>query len=800
MESVFTRYANQFVERGISVIPIAPNTKKPGSFTKAHGWRGMSDWTRFTDRLPTELELLAWSTWPDAQIGVVLGRTSKIIALDKDYDLNPKQEEILQSIIPMSPVAKKGEKGWTRFYRYNGERSCSFDVHGKRVLDILSDGRQTVMPPSVHPNGCTYVYITPAALDDFDIEDLPQLPDDFIQQVQNILAPFQTEDDLRVQRKVVTPIADGYALQTGLSIQQQYFAELNAYALANMDLWVPKLVPTAKREGEGYRCVATWRGGKGMNVGIHPTGIRDWAGQYGMSCIDLMMYSSGLSFMEAADSLGRALSYFDTTPVTLTINGKATMLVGATSAVVHPWQKIPPAQVLQLPPDEEGEAPVSAIPTFITDPPGILRDISNWITATAPKPQPELSTAAAIALAAAVMQRIYVSDKNNFTSLYTVMVAKSTEGKEHPQACVERALVKADMANLLAGSGYTSSGAVFSALIKQPNHLAIIDEIGKLIKMSRAKGNSNSEAAIDKLVEAFGKLHSTIRPPIYSTMTLSKKQAADMNNTDLIIYNPAISVLGATTPATFFGNLTDDLVSDGFLGRLLVVESSQPRQLARLVPSTDPPARIIDWMKAVHAPAHKQGSDLAGLTLSEAPAVTTGMTFKPACEAPIRDFEIELNKLKDQFESERLDVLLGRTFEKALRLSMIAAKARSMSTLEIEVEDVLWAIQYVRHYDMALIRAVRKHRVSSQVDGDIKKAVEYIKGSRRIAAEKANEKFAHVLSRGMMPHQLLLKRMHMNKKQFDELIDTAITAGVIGRMPGEEFHYAGYVYCSLDES
>lgn len=799
MDSAFSLFANKFIERGISVIPIAPNTKKPGSFSKAHGWRGMSDWTRFTDRLPTQIEIDSWSNWPNAQIGVVLGHASKIIALDKDYDLNPKQEEILQSIIPMSPVAKKGEKGWTRFYRYNGERSCSFDVHGKRVLDILSDGRQTVMPPSIHPSGCTYVYITVDALDEFDVNDLPQLPDDFIQQVQAILAPFQTDDDMRAQRKAVTPIADGSQLHNGFSIQQQYFADLNAYALANMDAWVPKLIPTSKREHEGYRCVATWRGVKNANVGIHPTGIRDWGGNYGMSCLDLLMYSSGLSFMDAADSLGRALNYFDTSPITLTVNGKPAVL-SSSPPVTLPWQKMPPAQVLQLPPDDDGNGPISAIPTFITDPPGILRDISHWITATAPKPQPELSTAAAISLAAAIMQRIYVSDKNNYTSLYTVMVAKSTEGKEHPQACVERALVKADMANLLAGSGYTSSGAVFSALIKQPNHLAIIDEIGKLIKMSRAKGNSNSEAAIDKLVEAFGKLHSTIRPPIYSTMTLSRKQAAEMNNADLIIYNPAISVLGATTPATFFGNLTDDLVSDGFLGRLLVVESSQPRQLARLVPSTDPPERIIDWMKAVHAPAHLQTGDLAGLSLSEAPAITTGMTFKPACESPIRDFEIELNKLKDQFESERLDVLLGRTFEKALRLSMIAAKARSMSTLDIEVEDVLWAIQYVRHYDMALIRAVRKHRVSSQVDGDIKKALEYIKGSKRIAAEKANEKFSHVLSRGMMPHQLLLKRMHMNKRQFEELIETAIGAGVIGKVPGEEWHYAGYVYVALDES
>ena len=201
---MYARFAWKLIERGISVVPIAPGSKRPGQWSAEHGWRGMSDWTRFAKRLPSEIELQHWETWPDAGIGVVLGPLSKLTCLDKDYDF--KGQDALDAIMPYSPVAKKGEKGWTRFYLYNGERSCSFDVGGARVLDVLSDGRQTVIPPTVHPSGCSYAWITEFGLDELlSVNELPMLPADFFEQVERVLAPYQQESDRQHQRRTVPP-------------------------------------------------------------------------------------------------------------------------------------------------------------------------------------------------------------------------------------------------------------------------------------------------------------------------------------------------------------------------------------------------------------------------------------------------------------------------------------------------------------------------------------------------------------------------------------------------------------------
>lgn len=820
MKSVFAEHAWKLLERDISVVPIAPGTKKPGAFSEAEGWRGMGDWTRFAQRMPSELELGYWDNWPGAGLGVVLGKLSGIVALDKDYDLPGGGNDALQAIIPPSNVAKKGEKGWTRFYRYNGERSCAFDVQGARVLDVLSDGRQTVIPPTAHPCGLNYTWITEDTL--FEItsaSDLPVLPDDFLDQVERVLAPYQSDEDKRAQRQITRNNDGSGVIDTSLSITAQFFRELNEVALSRLDEWVPHFVATARRDGHGFRAVATWRNCTNPNVGITPDGIRDWGGGYGMTPIDLVMYANNLQVMQAAEALRSKLRHNDEVEaISMTVGGvrigtaapETAPSPAPSPAPVQPsvvlapapapkplaptrlpWE-LPQAPALILPPTTS-EEPAPALPPFVVNPPGVLRDIAQWITDTAPKTQPELSLAAALSLAATCTQRIYTTPTGNFTSLYMVMVAKSTEGKEHPQGAVQKILTAAGLAHLIAGSGYTSAGAVFSALIRSPSHLAVIDEMGKLLKLSRAKGSANSEAAIDKLVEAYGKLNGSIRPPCYSVMTMSKQQATQMQGGVQLIYNPAISVLGATTPGTFYASLTDDLIGDGFLGRLIVVESRLPRQLVSFKEQTDPPKRVVDWCKAVNQPVRP--GNLADLVSPETPANTVLMTFSDECQAMARSFELELNRAKDALEPEGLDVLLGRTFEKALRLGMIAAKAVDARASVITAEHLQWAIDYVRHYDMALVAAVRKNRVRSVVDTEIKRLISYIQGAKKWADDPKLGKYAGVLAQGAMPRALLLKRMHMSAREFDTLINTAYEAGLITKAgAGQTVGYAGEVY------
>ena len=778
--SPFSRRAYAYIERGYSVIPIAPGTKRPGEYSKESGWRGMNDWQRFSKRLPTETELEIWYTWPDAGIGLLTGPVSKLTALDRDYNTNGT--DALDAIIPWTPIKKKGEKGWTGFYQWNKEPSCSFNINGVRVLDVLAEGRQTLMPGTIHPSGHTYIYLTEDILEDFDPDQLPKLPDDFLSAVGKVLAPYQTEQDRAYLRAPVAHKDNDGRISQDLSIQSQYFRDLNALALNSLDDWVPKLIPTAKAERGGYRCIAVWRNVKNPNVGIHPSGIFDFGGNYGITPIDLVMYTSGLPFIKAAEILRACLKLHEPEPIVMTVGGAGLAQRAAPAPVevgLMPWQK--PAEVVPLIiPSDTSHEPTPAIESFIASPPGIIKVMADWMTATAPKSQPELSVSAALASVSTIMGRTYRSQFGNWTSLYIIMVAKSTEGKEHPQACAEKILTHANLTQLIGGSGYTSAGAVFSALLKSACHLVTIDEMGKLLQLSRAKGQSHTEAAIDKLIEAYGRTDGIMRPPTYSTMTLKDVHKP----VERVIHNPGITLLGATTPGTFYAGLTDDLVRDGFLGRCIVVESRQPRQLTRLVDRNPPPDRVLDWAGLVFRPTAGQGGNLSDVNTSEMPPTVVPLPFTDACIPMQRRFEDELNAAKERAEADGLDVLLGRTLEKSMRVAMCACKADDPNHKAVLPEHFQWAIEYVRHYDYGLLRQVRAQRHVNQVDGDLKRMVDQIKNVKKLMANpKIASQFGRAIEAGGMPHSVLLRAMHMKAADFAKLVETATEIGLVRTGP-----------------
>lgn len=175
--SPFQISVKRLINRGYSVIPLAGNSKRPV----------ITDWSRFSDELPSEDRIKEWSAIPNANIGLVTGKASGVIALDFDYDVDGLHKEIFK-ICGSSPVTKVGDKGGTIFFKYNGEGNHKWSKDGQVVLELLSDGRQTVIPPSIHPNGKPYVY-RKQPLTDVSAEDLPCLPCDFTTKVEQLINP-----------------------------------------------------------------------------------------------------------------------------------------------------------------------------------------------------------------------------------------------------------------------------------------------------------------------------------------------------------------------------------------------------------------------------------------------------------------------------------------------------------------------------------------------------------------------------------------------------------------------------------
>jgi hypothetical protein len=162
----FARHALAYRRHGYAPVPVRKGSKAPC----------ISDWSRWCQELPPEGLLHEWAErYPDAGLAVALGPSCGVCALDLDHDIDGLHAKVLAAAGP-APVAKRGQKGATLFYRYAGEKSRAFRKGGQTVAEILAGGRLVILPPTIHPDtGRPYQWVTAETLLDRDPASLPPL-------------------------------------------------------------------------------------------------------------------------------------------------------------------------------------------------------------------------------------------------------------------------------------------------------------------------------------------------------------------------------------------------------------------------------------------------------------------------------------------------------------------------------------------------------------------------------------------------------------------------------------------------
>jgi hypothetical protein len=152
--SPYAKVGAKLVDSGFAAIPCRPGSKVPGGFRSGE-WFYESEWQRFCDRLPTELETDIWAKWPGAGICVALG-FNDVVAVDIDTT----DDEVIaavEGVLPPSPVQKVGSKGYTAFYRGADVKDTKFPINGKKRFTLIPatpTGGSAMRSISTHPRVC----------------------------------------------------------------------------------------------------------------------------------------------------------------------------------------------------------------------------------------------------------------------------------------------------------------------------------------------------------------------------------------------------------------------------------------------------------------------------------------------------------------------------------------------------------------------------------------------------------------------------------------------------------------------
>lgn len=821
MASPYNDSAGAYLEQGLAVIPCGPGTKFPGRYTAAEGWWKAHDWQKYCDRLPTDFEVQIWDRWPDAGVCLALGASSApagkiLVAIDIDTD-DAGEVAAIRSVLPGSPVSKRGAKGETQFYLANPcvKNQPFNDANKRRLLDLLAHGRQTVLPPTVHPDcqhcgakgkvsgadmscsecgttGIAYRWLTPDTLADFDVADLPVLPDDIAEQIGKALAPFGYVEP--------APLAAGSIGNADLGIEAPHRA-LNDAALANLDAWVPDLkLYKCKKVGAGYKAVADWRPSssgrpdaqRATNLAIRYDGIKDCGENKGYTPLDLVMAATVSDLETAFRWLQERVA--PSTPMLISSNptprpdpvreqmaakapGSAGMIPNgskpgnlaglrlatfegapvADASLGEDRANLPavieePALPAVPGPEWEAEAAGHIIPPHLCTPPGLLGEIVEWINHTARTPVPQHNLGAAVAFLGAIMGRRWEGPTRLRTNFYCLNVAGSGFGKEHPLDACRTLALAAGLDNFLGAEETKSDSALRKLLEAYPTRVLFMDEFGGFMKKILARNAPAHEARTRDLLLTF---FSRAKGDYLGSEGASEKAVK--------IANPNLNICGSTTPADLWAAFSSASTADGLLPRFLVFEADGDRPLPVRNPAdvSDVPRSLV---KALHAILDiRPIGNIATATNGKVQPIRAA--WGPGALEHFEALAGDMLAAGDR-DGEKAPIY-SRVAEHALKLALVYAVGINPRSPMIDLPALTWAQEIVEISTAGLIKAI-EGRVA---DNDDQAA--YLDVLSRITAAGPF---------GIVEAALTKKlRGKYNKRRLDDIIGLALHGGEIWR-------------------
>jgi hypothetical protein len=239
--------------------------------------------------------------------------------------------------------------------------------------------------------------------------------------------------------------------------------------------------------------------------------------------------------------------------------------------------------------------PHMASPFDLDAPGGMVSKLARWIYDTSPSPIAEFSVMSAVVLHAALYGRKYVTPDGLGMNVYVVLVAGSGFGKDRPLKAMKQVASSVKRGYLIRPNDVSSDSAIEYVLRHQPCLVLPLDEFGMVLGASGRMADPYARARRKSLLE------------LYSSSTgdwVAKVRAGDAGKNNKPpkppIQCPTLSVLGATTPSTFYNGLEGDAFSSGLMARLLVVSVETPPTLHAIdgVPEM-PEALVADLEQAI---------------------------------------------------------------------------------------------------------------------------------------------------------------------------------------------------------
>ena len=366
-----------------------------------------------------------------------------------------------------------------------------------------------------------------------------------------------------------------------------------------------------------------------------------------------------------------------------------TQVTANAQALINQRPKVKEVPHSPQPKEEDMETHEKLADMEIPLPPGLIGELAVYFYQAAIRPVPEIALCAAIAVVAGTCGRSYNISGSGLNQ-YLILLARTGSGKEGAASGIDAlmAAVRPRMPMIdqfMGPAAFASGQALTKVLSDRPCFVSVLGEFGLTLQHISDQRASAPEKMLKKvLLDLYGKSgwNNTLRSSVYSDAEKNTKQ----------IQAPCVTILGESTPETFFEGLDSSHIAEGLIPRFSIVEYKGPRP-ARNLNSGQPPNRDLV----------QKFSDL----------VTASITSTNNGKCNHVELDDHSRSILDAFDTKadrimnasRGDVdlqLWNRAHLKALKLSALIAVGNNPYNPVVTSEVAQWAVNFVER-DVLLV-------------------------------------------------------------------------------------------------
>ncbi len=316
----------------------------------------------------------------------------------------------------------------------------------------------------------------------------------------------------------------------------------------------------------------------------------------------------------------------------------------------------------------------------VPPPVGLVGDIAQFIYNQAPRQVAQIAVAAAIGLMAGICGRAYNISGTGLNQ-YVALLAPTGTGKEAMASGIDAIMAACMMhvpsARDFVGPAGMASGQALTKYLANDSKcfVSIIGEFGHFMRqLSTANASSSQIALRMHLLDLYNKSGKG--------KVLGKTIYSDKEKSTNAITSPSFTILGESTPESFYGTLDEGMISEGLLPRFLMIEYHGER------PPLNPYHRS-------HKPSEKLIQDLVTLLVSALQLNSKNEVIEvqqdDAALAFTQAFDKYADKKINTAEYDRQRQLWNRAHIKLLKLAALIAVGVNPYQPTITLDIAEWA-------------------------------------------------------------------------------------------------------------